>query len=131
MGKITRTDAFKRFHVTLKNVQWSRSGRTSDGSSVIVALWRDRLKLVDGVITYKHSMDDGWFKSPGQRELRDNLVWSRDKCGGIFKVVVVTAKDTSAIPREVASSDPEMRYDMVLMSLDEESGAFTSKCIWR
>ena len=130
MSKISRTDAFKYFGTPLRNTYWSRSARSVDGKTVVVALWRDQLKKVGNVLTYVHSTDVDWFRSQGQNELCENLIWCRDKCGGIFKVVIVTAKNAGAIPREVASSDPEKRYDMLITSLDQLTGAFTSECIW-
>jgi hypothetical protein len=133
MAKRTRTDCFKHFDVKLKNAQWSRSARSSDGKIVVVSLWQDQFKMIGGVLTYEHSPDVDWFKkdSLGQTELRENLIWARDNCDGIVSVVLVSARENGDGVRGVGISDPEDRYRMRLVSLDEESGAFTSEAIWR
>jgi hypothetical protein len=96
---------------------------------VVITLWQDRLVSRDKQLTYSHSPDDGWFESPGQKELRDNLVWCDDHCDGLFKVVLVTAKDPGSIPREVESSDPVNSYQMKLTSLDRSNGAFSAVAV--
>ena len=132
MAKRSRKSCFKHFGATPINVQWSRSARTADNKAVVVSLWQDKLVMaMPHAITYTHAPSDRWFKSPGQLELRDNLIWSRDKCGGIFSVVVVIAKDRTALRRSVANSEPEDRYKMRLTSLDATNGAFTAEAVWR
>ena len=109
--KRTRTACFKHFDVALKNAQWSRSARSVDGTIVVVSLWQDQFKKVNGILTYEHLPQVDWFKgkSLSQNELKENLIWARDNCDGMFSVVLVSARDDGDGGPGAKDSDPEDR----------------------
>ena len=121
--------AIAHFGAAGKNPRWSWSGRSADGTTVVITLWRDLIRRQDGRIVYDNferaqEPNPSWIRRPGNRERLENLLWARDHCDGYFKVVVVVAKDTNAEPREIAECYPQDRLRMRLERIDEASGRF-------
>lgn len=126
--KMTHTAAFAAFGTTPRNVQWSWSARTPDGTTVVVTLWQDLFKRRDGRLTYARPGFDPSNPDtrPGFRELMENLAWARDHCGGRFKVIMAIAKDPSAEPRSISECFPT-KMTMKLTHLDTTAGAFVAE----
>lgn len=109
--KFTGTECFAHFGVRPRNVQWSWSARSDDGTIVVVRLWQDRFS--DGGRQYRIANYPGSDERLrlGQRELMDNLQHALDHCDGQVRVIVITAKDRDAIPRSIKEGWPA---DMVM-----------------
>jgi len=117
--------AFEYFGVVPKNIRWSWSGRSPDGSTVAVRLWQDRFE--DGAKTYRSWTTDvpgSWKSRPGFVELIDNLVFARDHLDGVVSVILLIAKDKKAVPRSIERSSPAPNLKMRVVDLDEEEGTF-------
>jgi hypothetical protein len=117
--------AFEHFGVVPKNIRWSWSGRSPDGSVVAVRLWQDRFE--NGGRTYRSWADDqpgGWKSRPGFVELIENLVHARDHLGGVVSVILLIAKDQKASPRSIERSSPAPNLKMRVAELDEDQGTF-------
>lgn len=123
----TKTEAFAYFGAILTNVRWSWSARTPDGKMVILALWSDRFSRRKNPVEYEEVLGDRspvWIARPGNRERSANLIWARDHCAGVFRVVMARAKDTSAEPREIDDCFPKDDLFMRMTYLNEATGQF-------
>jgi len=117
--------AFDFFGVKPKNIRWSWSGRSIDGSTVAVRLWQDRFE--NGTKIYRSWSSDKpgeWKSRPGFVELIENLVHARDHLNGIVSVIILVAKDKRATPRSIARSFPHASLKMRVVELDEKEGTF-------
>lgn len=120
--------AYAKFGVTLRNYRWSWSGRNSAGE-VVLTLWKDHFDYTTSRARYSTYGDQRlseWISRPGNAELIENLKYARDHCGGKFKVVVATAIDTSAEPREIDEAYPS-KIVMQLVDLNENTGEFRAE----
>ena len=117
--------AFEFFGVVPKNIRWSWSGRSPDGSTVAVRLWQD--KFEDKGRLYRSWRDDEpgvWRSRPGFTELIDNLVHARDHLDGVVNVILLIAKDRTAVPRSIDRSSPAPNLKMRVIELEENDGTF-------
>src|ERR1019366_36650 len=96
-------EAFAHFNATAKNKRWSCSARSADDKTVAILLWKHLLKFEEKPIMYDYFNRPDlhkWVRSPGNRERVHNLIWARDRCEGLFRVVITVAKDENASPRK-------------------------------
>lgn len=117
--------AFEYFGVVPKNIRWSWSGRSPDGSVVAVRLWQD--KFEDKGRQYRSWSDDvpgAWKSRPGFTELIENLAHARDHLDGVVSVILLIAKDKDAVPRSIDRSSPAPNLKMRVVELDETEGTF-------
>jgi hypothetical protein len=128
----TKTEAFAYFGATLTNVRWSWSARTPDGTAVILALWSDRFSRKTNPLQYEEetgARTREWVDRPGNRERIQNLIWARDHCDGVLRVVMARAKDINARPREIDDCFPRENLYMRITYLSEETGQFGAVAI--
>jgi hypothetical protein len=127
------TQSFGRFGVVRKNPRWSWSGRNADTQTVVLALWGDQFDWKAKPIAYEKPADDPtiklWSHRHGNRERIENLCWAREHCGGRFRVVMLTAKDKNASPREIADCFPKDGWWMQITYIDEDTGAFRAELV--
>ena len=119
---------YTHFGVTLKNEQWSWSGRTPDGR-VVLSIWKDQIDYRTKPPRYNlfdHPRLSVWIDKPGNHERIENLKWARDKCEGKFHVVIITAKNTTVEPRKIDEAYPT-KLIMRLSDFDENTGEFTPR----
>jgi hypothetical protein len=125
--KWTHTEAFAHFGATPRNVQWSWSGKSADGKTVVLTLWQDRITRKNGRVLYESgSLPDQVRRRPGFSELMENLAWARDHCGGCFRVIIARAKDRHADPRSIEECFP-VKWAMKLIEFDPIAGTFTAE----
>ena len=120
-------EAFKRAGVVAKNQRWSWSARSSDGNTVVMTLWKDLLDYRVRPIVYSTFDRENlavWVDRPGNRERLENLIWARDHCDGLFRVVITTAKNVRADTREIEDAHYQERMIMKLVDLNEQTGEF-------
>jgi hypothetical protein len=124
----TKTSAFAHFGAKATNIRWGWSARSEDGATVVVTIWDDEFDP-DSPSTildrYGHKNLAKWTGAPGNRDRVKNLIWARDRCGGLFRIVVVTARDVDAYPRSAKRFRPHSRV-MRLTALDEQTGEFSA-----
>jgi len=84
-------------------------------------------------MTYQEATDrpPEWTNKPGNRERLENLRWAMDHCGGLFRVVMVKAKNTEADPREIAECFPRDALVMKVTDLNEATGTFRAVAVER
>jgi hypothetical protein len=125
--------AYSHFGITLKNDRWSWSGRTPDGSRVILTLWKDEIDYSSKPPMcnyFGHPKLSQWLNRAGNHERIENLKWARDHCGGLFGIVIATAVDVSAEPRKIADAYPTT-LRMRLVEFNEETGEFSAELVER
>jgi hypothetical protein len=130
--KWTKTEAFAHFGVSLTNVRWSWSGRTTDGKTVVLALWSDRFTRKTSPIRYEAVRTDAnekWLARPGNRERLDNLISAQTNCQGLFRVVMLTPKDAQSDPREIAEAFPKSEMLMRITEFDKQTGEFRAELV--
>lgn len=122
----SKTAAFAHFGTAGKNPRWSWSGRSADGDTVAVTIWRDHMNYAakPPVFSCFGKNTEAWANRAGNTERTENLIWARDHCGGRFRAVVCVAEDVKANPREIRSCFPADNFAMQLVELNEETGEF-------
>lgn len=125
-----KVKAFQHFGVTLKNEQWSWSGRNETGE-VVLSLWTDEMNYKLKPPTYSifnlKSLPD-WKDKPGNKERINNLVWAKKNSGGIFNVVMCKAKIPITEPKIIDEAYPT-KLIMRLIDLNEITGEFTAELV--
>ena len=126
MAKTSKIEAFRVLGVEKLKTPYSWAARTSDEKTVVLALWADRFSGRSPVHYDNHQGSPPtpeWINRPGNIERRDHLIWAMDHCDGLFRVVLLTAKDPSSSPRETLSAQSD-DIIMRIMELDRRTGEF-------
>jgi hypothetical protein len=122
--RTTRKDAFDSYGITLKNVSWSLSGRSTDGLTVAVSIWKHDLTGQIGERVYDRKSWGDWYSGPGRRYLFEHLAWARDNCDGIVRIVLSVREQGDPEPVRVAGSYADHDLRMRVTHMDPETGAF-------
>ncbi len=128
---MSRQAAFAHFGVTLKNPRWSWSGRTEDGKTVVLQLWKDHFASWKPIV-YAEKVEPAqsdWIHRPGNKERIENIVWAMEHCGGHFRTVIGVAEDPKADPRKTKSVFPQTALTMKITSFDSATGEFTATAV--
>ena len=129
VGKI---EAYAALGAVLKNERWAWSGHSEDETTVVVTLWDDKLREVPRGVRYDIFDDpdiETWRSKRGNRERIRDLVLARDRCDGLFRVVL--GRTNPGGDAMLAGSLYEARPDitMRLIDLDESTGAFSAESV--
>jgi len=124
MAKMTHTEAFRTYGVKPRNPNWSWSGRSEDDKTVVVTLWKDEFNGPAGQMTYARPDRGDWSDGPGFRYFIEDLVWARDNCEGVVRVIVANPKDERGQTRRIADCYPQERLVMRVIHADPATGAF-------
>ncbi len=92
-----------------------------------MTMWQDEIRREGDAIVYQSYPRRRERKRPGASERLENLLWARERCGGLVRVVIMRAKDTKADPRSIAGCFPQDRLVMRITSIDEATGAFRAE----
>ena len=133
--KMTLRAAFAYFNGARgRNPRWSWSARSPDSRTVVLTLWEDDIREDGSTIridTFSHGRGRQWQDKPGNKERIENLICARNHCGGLFRVVMITAKDPTARPRSIAKRYAHPTLVMKLTDLDETTGDFRAESVAR
>ena len=127
VGKI---EAYASLGAELKNERWSWSGHSADETTVVVTLWQDKIRPVEGGIRYDIFDDpelESWRTKRGNRERIRDLVLARDRCDGLFRVVVGRANEAGDAMLEGSLYEARPDLTMRLIDLDETTGEFSAE----
>jgi hypothetical protein len=126
-----KTTSFEHFGVQLVNTRWSWSGRSADGSVVVLVLWQDEVKRRDGEYIYRDMEypDAEWRGRPGSTERTEFLKHCRDHLGSKFRAVIAKAVDLKADPRQIRECFPQKDVFWQLDDFDEITGMFSAHVI--
>jgi hypothetical protein len=125
LAKLSHTACFAHFGTAPRNVQWSWSARNEATRTVVVTLWQDEFKRVDGKLSYERgpAWIEGSRRRPGHSELMENLRWALDHCDGWVRVIIAIAKNKNAHPRSISECFPS-KMQLRVTHLDQTTGAF-------
>lgn len=132
-GRWTLTKAYEYFGAKPVNPRWSWSAKSSDGRVVVLTIWEDEVKILNGTMVldvYGNPRLADWTNRIGNRERIRNLLWARDQCGGLFRVVMNRAKDINASPRSILATFPHETLVMRLTDLNEITGEFRAESVY-
>lgn len=127
VGKI---EAYASLGAELKNERWAWSGHSADETTVVVTLWDDKIRPVEGGIRYDIFDDpdlESWRTKRGNRERIRDLALARDRCDGLFRVVVGRANETGDAMLEGSLYEARPDLTMRLIDLDETTGEFSAE----
>jgi hypothetical protein len=131
----TKADAFAYFNgATARNSRWGWSGRSPDGRTVVITLWEDEIHYDGNTLVadmFGHERLHLWTHRLGNRGRIQDLAWARDRCDGLFRVVMTVAKDIKATPRSIARCYPQKTLVMKLIRLNEKTGEFRAESVSR
>ena len=120
----TRKDAFSSYGISLRNVNWSLSGRSEDDRTVAVSIWEKELTGRTGELIYGRPSWGDWYDGLGRRYFFEDLAWARDNCGGIVRIVLSIREQDDSEPAKVAESYADHSLLMRVTHMDPETGAF-------
>lgn len=120
----TRTAAFASYGITLRNPNWSLSGRSKDEQTVAVSIWVNELSGDADKRVYDRPSWGDWYVGPGRKYLFEDLAWARDHCDGIVKIVLATPREGDRDRVEAAESHADHDLIMRVTHMDADIGAF-------
>lgn len=119
---MTRTSAFGRYGVRLRNIMSRWSGVSADGLTVAVSLWRHEFDGPGGAMVYDKADSSDWKNGIAKRDFFRNLQWAADHCQGIVRVVIVV-RDASD-PSRTMDCYPTPNVIMRVVALDTLRSTF-------
>jgi hypothetical protein len=120
---------FAHFGVVPSHRHFSLSAISSDGKTVVVAMWEDEFERQSDRIIYQ-SRYRPIFKGrlrPISNQWITNLKWARNHCDSLVRVVIIQADDVQANPRTIKFCYPDNSLVMRITHLDTETGAFRAE----
>jgi hypothetical protein len=127
----TLAECFDHFGAICAHRSYSRSAISPDGRTVVVAIWEDELGRVGDRLIYEtRYRPDLKGKSRGaDSEWIASLKWACAHCDSQVRVVIVTAKDFTAEPREILHCYPDDSLIMRITRLDIHTGIFQAESV--
>jgi hypothetical protein len=124
----TRTEAFKRLAVTLRNPRNAWSGRNEDLPRVVVTAWTDYFDHSGSEYRFKPLTDEN---KAGRKWLIDDVQYAIDHCNCIVHLVLAEAKSTTEIPRKIARCEAVLHMVLEITEFDPITAGFTARVIYR
>lgn len=122
--------SFKKLGTKLQNPRADWSAVSEDGKIVAISIWRDELDYSDKtrpVFDCRQHKNIGiWSKYRGNQKRKEHIRHALENCGGRFSVVLLTARDTEVLPREISEATTWSMSGLIT-EFDEESGAFRAE----
>src|SRR5678815_3761888 len=117
--KWTLRKSFAHFRAKATNPRWSWSAMSKDRKTVVVTMWKDEIRSRRGRLTYGSPPRGPRESRAGVNDRRKHLTWARDRCDGLFRVVITVRRADRA---GIADSYPDKTLVMRITRLDEETG---------
>jgi hypothetical protein len=124
-------NCFTHFGAVCASRRFSKSAITEDGQTVVVAIWDDEVQRDGDRIIYQ-SRYRPKLKGKSRRvesELMANLKWARDHCGGLVRVVILTAEDITAEPRKIMYCYADDSLVMRITEFDGQARTFRAESV--
>jgi len=125
------TRCFTHFGAVCASNRFSKSAVTQDGQTVVVAIWEDEVQR-DGERVIYQSRYRPALKGKSRRvdsELMANLKWAKEHCGGLVRVVILTAQDVTAEPRKIMYCYADDSLIMRITELDCRTRTFRAESV--
>jgi hypothetical protein len=122
----TLSTCFAHFGAARSLRHFGGSAISSDGQTVVVAMWEDEIVHRDSGATYRSRFGPA-LKGKSQKvsnQWRAHLQWAIAHCNSLVHVVVLKADDAEADPRVVSSCYPDDSLVMRITNFDAYSGIF-------
>ncbi len=130
---VGKVEAYAALGAALKNERWAWSGRSADETTVVVTLWADKLREVPGggfrYDLFEAPDLEAWRSKRGNRERIRDLALARQRCGGLFKVVIGRANEAGDAMLEGSVYEAAPQLTMRLIDLDETTGEFSAESV--
>ena len=127
----TLADCFTYFGAVCASRRFSKSAITQDGQTVVVAIWEDEIRREGSRIIYESRYRPA-LKGKSRAvdsELIANLNWARNRCGGLVRVVILTAEDVTAEQRKIMYCYPDDSLVMRITEFDIRSRTFRAESV--
>ena len=104
----TLKSAFAHFDgAVAANPVWAWAAQSSDGSTVVVTMWRDLLRVEDGYLVFEvkaPTASEDWARRLGHRDRTAKLRHVQECCDSLFHGLIVEAADPSARVKSIKKS---------------------------
>jgi hypothetical protein len=124
-------ECFTHFGAVCASRRFSRSAITQDGETVVVTMWEDELRREGDRVIYEPRYRPT-LKGKSRAvdsELVANVKWALDHCDGYVRVVILTAEDVRANPREIRYCYPDDSLVMRIMEFDARTRTFRAESV--
>jgi hypothetical protein len=125
------TRCFTHFGAVCASNRLSKSAITQDGQTVVIAIWEDEVQRDGDRVIYQSRYRPA-LKGKSRRvesELMANLKWAKDHCGGLVRVVILTAEDVRAEPRKIMYCYADDSLVMRVTELDCRARTFRAESV--
>ena len=125
----TLSACFAHFGAVASHRHFSLSAVSSDGKTVVVAMWEDEFERQSDRIIYQSQYRPilrGKLRRISNQWIA-NLKWARNHCDSLVRVVIIQAEDAQANPRTIKFCYPDDSLIMRITHLDTETGAIRAE----
>jgi len=124
----TFKDAFAEFGAKATNPRQTWSARNEADKIVVLTMWADSFDPAPGSAfsSFNHPSLAHWQNARGNKDRIKNLKFAQEHCGGLFRVVVVIAKDVGAMPRTALNLCPHPTKVMRITDFNPNTGEFSA-----
>lgn len=120
---------FAHFGVAASRRHFSLSAVSSDGKTVVVAMWEHEFEPLGDRIMYQsryRPILKGKLRRISKQWIA-NLKWACRRCDCLVRVVIIQADDIRANTRTIKHCYPDDRLIMRITHLDSETGEFRAE----
>jgi hypothetical protein len=127
----TLSTCFEHFGAIRSRRHFGGSAVSSDGGTVVVAMWEDEIVREQSRLTYvsRYAPTLQGKSARVSQQWIAHLKWAIAHCNSHLRVVVVTAQDPQATPRVVASCCPDDSLVMRITDFDSRTGFFRARTV--
>jgi hypothetical protein len=120
---------FAHFGVVASHRHLGLSAVSSDGKTVVVAMWEDEFERQGDRIIYQSSYLPifGGKSRRISNKRNANLKWACGHCDCLERVVIIQAEDVQANIRRIKVCYPDDRLIMRITRFDTETGVFRAE----
>jgi len=123
--------SFEELGAKLGNPRADWSAISSDGKIVVISIWGDELDYSDRtrpILDCRNHKDiSEWSAFPGNKLRKHHIEYALNHCDGLFKVVLLRAKDPNALPREIKEAWVWPKMMGNITDFDPKTGAFRAE----
>ena len=119
--KISISAQFNNLRAPLKNVRWSWGAVREGSGEVILRVWSDEVREIDGnsYVRVTNMAHFGGSKHPGFRERLRHIALLRSGTGGLL--FFCWAKDTTVIPRVIAGFEEKLARTTDIIEIRDDT----------
>jgi hypothetical protein len=125
----TLSSSFEHFGAARSRQHFGGSAISSDGRTVVVAMWEDEIVRRDDCVAYQSQSGPTLRGRSRKVSLQwiAHFKWALAHCNGCVRVVVLTAEDTEANPKVIRSCYPDDSLIMRITNFNAKTGCFEAR----